>query len=160
MGGTSKAALVQELGDHALAKEGAEESWPWGHLSVKVKGRTFVFLHAESGKLSVSVKLAASHEGALDEPFASPTGYGLGKSGWVTARFEEDDPVPMNTLRAWIDESYALLAPKPRRVAEAPAARKTPAKKAVEKTAARKPAAQKAPAKKTARARKAPSSGG
>jgi len=41
-----------------------------------------------------------------------PTGYGLGKSGWVTASWPDgvDDPMPM--FRAWIDESYRAQAPK------------------------------------------------
>jgi predicted DNA-binding protein (MmcQ/YjbR family) len=44
--------------------------------------------------------------------FASPTGYGLGKSGWITARFGKKDKVPLGLLEAWIDESYRAIAPK------------------------------------------------
>jgi hypothetical protein len=49
---------------------------------------------------------------ALSLPFASPTGYGLGKSGWVTARFTARDKPPVEMLRKWIDESYRAVAPK------------------------------------------------
>jgi predicted DNA-binding protein (MmcQ/YjbR family) len=49
---------------------------------------------------------------ALDLPFADPTAYGLGKSGWVTARFERPSDVPLQLLRAWIAESYRAIAPK------------------------------------------------
>ena len=48
---------------------------------------------------------------ALDLPFASPTGYGLGKSGWVTARFSAGEDVPVPLLREWIAESYRAVAP-------------------------------------------------
>jgi hypothetical protein len=49
---------------------------------------------------------------ALSLPFASPTGYGLGKSGWVTARFAAKDKPPLEMLRKWIEESYRAVAPK------------------------------------------------
>jgi hypothetical protein len=49
---------------------------------------------------------------ALDLPFAKPTGYGLGKSGWVSATFEAKDRPPVEILEAWIRESYSAVAPK------------------------------------------------
>ena len=53
-----------------------------------MRGKVFVFLgHPEEEGLGLSVKLPGSATLALDLPFASPAGYGLGKSGWVTARF-------------------------------------------------------------------------
>jgi hypothetical protein len=45
-------------------------------------------------------------------PFAKPTEYGLGKSGWVTADFSNGEPPPLELLKAWIDESYRAQAPK------------------------------------------------
>ncbi len=49
---------------------------------------------------------------AVDLPFAEPTGYGLGKSGWVTASFTKVADVPLDLLKSWIDESYRAIAPK------------------------------------------------
>ena len=60
----------------------------------------------------LSVKLPESGKAALRLPFASPTEYGLGKSGWVTARFTAKDKPPVEMLRKWIDESYRAVAPK------------------------------------------------
>ena len=60
----------------------------------------------------MSVKLPGSATFALDLPFASPTGYGLGKSGWVTARFGAREKPPVDLLKRWIDESYRAVAPK------------------------------------------------
>jgi hypothetical protein len=49
---------------------------------------------------------------ALTLPFASPTGHGLGRSGWVTASFGAKDAPPLDLLEDWIDESYRAQAPK------------------------------------------------
>jgi hypothetical protein len=38
--------------------------------------------------------------------------YGLGKSGWVSAKFADGDKPPVDMLKAWIDESYRAQAPK------------------------------------------------
>jgi CheY-like chemotaxis protein len=45
-------------------------------------------------------------------PFAKPTGYGLGKSGWVSTSFDDGDQDPVPLLLEWIDESYRAVAPK------------------------------------------------
>ncbi len=88
------------------------EDFPWGHRALKVKGKAFVFMSREDGELSLSVKLPHSADFALMQPFASPTGYGLGKSGWVTARFAKATKVPVALLQHWLRESYLAIAPK------------------------------------------------
>jgi predicted DNA-binding protein (MmcQ/YjbR family) len=110
----SKAKRVEKkLRDIALAYPGAREEFPWGERVVKVGKKVFVFMGTpESGGLGLSVKLPNSGTMALMFPFATPTGYGLGKSGWVSARFEPGDAPPLELLRAWIDESYRAVAPK------------------------------------------------
>jgi hypothetical protein len=69
-------------------------------------------LYREGDFLSLSLKLPISAKTALGLPFASPTGYGLGKSGWVTARFSAKDDVPLEMLQEWLDESFRAIAPK------------------------------------------------
>ena len=64
--------------------------------------------------MGLSVKLPESSEEALDLPFTKPTGYGLGKAGWVTVPVPG---LPAATLRDWVEESYRVVAPK-RLVAE------------------------------------------
>lgn len=107
-------SLELELRDYAMGFPEATEDHPWGHRAIKVKKKTFVFLGGEANpaELSISVKLPSSRDIALDLPFAEPTGYGLGKSGWVTARFTKVGEVPLDLLRGWIDESYRAIAPK------------------------------------------------
>ena len=45
-------------------------------------------------------------------PFTEPAHYGMGKHGWVTARFAPKAKAPVAVLKAWIEESYRLIAPK------------------------------------------------
>jgi predicted DNA-binding protein (MmcQ/YjbR family) len=104
----------------ALAYPEAQEDMPWGHHAIKVKGKTFVFLAADPDSFSLSAKLPSSADVALRLPFASPTEYGLGRSGWVTARFPRTARIPMEILELWIDESYRAIAPR-RLVAQMPA---------------------------------------
>ena len=96
----------------ALGYPEAHEEMPWGHHAIKVKGKSFVFLAADAETFSLSAKLPSSAGVAVKLPFASPTEYGLGRSGWVTARFPRGARVPLDVLRLWIDESYRAVAPK------------------------------------------------
>lgn len=105
------------LGEAALRKYAlrfpeAYEEFPWGERVIKVNKKIFVFLNADTKTLRVTTKLPASYGAALLAPFARPTGYGLGKSGWVTASFAGREQVPYDILRGWIEESYKAVAPK------------------------------------------------
>jgi predicted DNA-binding protein (MmcQ/YjbR family) len=102
-------AALREL---ALGYPETTEDFPWGHRALKVKGKTFLFLALMDGVLSLSLKLPVSGPVALGLPFAAPTGYGLGKSGWVSARFTGEKKVPVDLLREWVDESFRAVAPK------------------------------------------------
>jgi predicted DNA-binding protein (MmcQ/YjbR family) len=106
-------AAWKALKKHAAAKPGAWEDHPWGETVYKVAKKVFVFLgHADSG-YGLSCKLPDSAEAAITMfSFAEPTGYGLGKAGWVSAHFAPNDDVPLDLLKQWIDESYAAVAPK------------------------------------------------
>jgi len=103
--------LAESLRAYALGFPEAREDFPWGERVVKVKDKVFVFLGRDED-VGVTVKLPSSGIFALSLPFVSPTGYGLGKSGWVTARFTAKDRVPVELLQKWIEESYRAVAPK------------------------------------------------
>ena len=109
---SSRKAAEAALREFALSFPETREEFPWGDRVVKVKGKVFVFLGRSDGEeFGLSVKLPSSGMVALDLPFASPTGYGLGKSGWVTARFPAGEDVPVPLLKEWIAESYRAVAP-------------------------------------------------
>src|SRR5262249_19719126 len=95
------------LREYALEFPEAVEEFPWGERVVKVNRKVFVFLSTHKGRFYVSVKLPESNEAALRRAFAKPTGYGLGKSSWVSASFDaKSKKIPLELLRTWIDESF------------------------------------------------------
>ena len=109
---TTLAKAEKALRDAGIKFPEVTEDFPWGHRALKVKGKAFIFIALEGDELSMSVKLPSSHSVALALPFASPTAYGLAKSGWVTARFQRSDRIPLALLCTWMEESYQAVAPK------------------------------------------------
>jgi len=102
----------------ALGLPGAYEDHPWEEDVAKVGKKIFVFLGIgnDPKNLAMTVKLDDSHEQALVVAGAEPTGYGLGRAGWMTIPFRETTP-PVDVLTDWVEESYRRVAPK-RLVAE------------------------------------------
>jgi predicted DNA-binding protein (MmcQ/YjbR family) len=100
------------LRKYALGMPEASEDFPWGHRAFRVNKKVFLFLAWDDGVFSLTAKLPQSQSVALMLPFAELTGYGMGKSGWVTARFSGKDDVPVGLLCQWTDESYRAIAPK------------------------------------------------
>ena len=104
--------LFEAIRELALGYPEATEDHPWGETAIKVNGKVFLFLGiSEIHGGSFSVKLPQSRDIAMDLPFAEPTHYGLGKHGWVTVKFGQGD-VPLDLIKAWVDESYRAIAPK------------------------------------------------
>ena len=138
--GSKTEARWDELIDFALGFPEAYEDHPWGERVAKVKKKVFLFSGAGPGELGFSVKLPESGREALLLPFTEPTGYGLGKSGWVSARFAEGDAFPGPLVKRWVEESYRAVAPKrlvaqlgeeaPASGTESPGRKKTARKKA------------------------------
>jgi hypothetical protein len=106
-------SVLEELRRFGLEYPCAHLKSPWpGHLDLAVKDKTFAYLSVDGEPFSISCKLPRSNAVALMLPFAEPTGYGLGKSGWVSAKFPSGEKPPIDLLKAWIDESYRAQAPK------------------------------------------------
>jgi predicted DNA-binding protein (MmcQ/YjbR family) len=104
--------VEEALRTFALAYPEAIEEFPWGERAIKVRKKVFVFMLADGSGLYVTTKLPESGPFALTQPFAKPSGYGLGKSGWVSCQFEPGTRPPVDLLEEWIDESYRVVAPK------------------------------------------------
>jgi predicted DNA-binding protein (MmcQ/YjbR family) len=137
-------AVLKRLRALGLSYPGAHTKSPWpGHLDLAVNDKTFAYLSLEGEPLAISCKLPRSAAAALVLPFTTPTAYGLGKSGWVSASFPNGD-VPESMLEAWIEESYRAQAPKrlvkqldaARGAGPPPRATKKAARKATQKTGA------------------------
>jgi predicted DNA-binding protein (MmcQ/YjbR family) len=99
----------------AFGLPGTVEHHPWGESVAKVRKKVFVFFGRSKeleSHFGFSVKLPISGHGVLERPFATPTGYGLGKSGWVSIRSTVERPIPAELALTWIEESYRSIAPK------------------------------------------------
>lgn len=97
----------------ALARgypEAYEES-PWGELAAKVNGKAFAFYGTSEDRLGLTVKLPLSNEEATACEGVKPSGYGLGKHGWVSMDLKTA-AVTDALIRAWLEESYRAVAPK------------------------------------------------
>jgi hypothetical protein len=108
-------AAIEQLRAYGLKTyPGAHIKSPWpGHADLAVKDKTFAYLSTPGQDTPhIGCKLPHSSDVALLQPFASPTGYGLGKSGWVNADFKPSDSVPIELMKEWLDESYRAQAPK------------------------------------------------
>lgn len=106
---------AHELRAYALGLPGVREDFPWGERVVKVNNKVFVFLGRDDqlGEgLGFSVKLPESAAEVLALGYAKPTGYGLGKSGWVSVAWPPGEAPPVLQFKRWIAESFRAVAPK------------------------------------------------
>jgi predicted DNA-binding protein (MmcQ/YjbR family) len=110
---TDQRAVRRKVLKFALGMPGAYEDHPWEEDVAKVNGKIFVFLGLgeDPANLGMTVKLDESLEQALMVPGAEPSGYGLGRAGWVTVPFRDTTP-PLAVLLDWVEESYRRIAPK------------------------------------------------
>jgi predicted DNA-binding protein (MmcQ/YjbR family) len=108
------ASALKALHQHAMSFPGVRLDHPWGHDAFKVKEKVFLFLGGTAGPkggLSFSMKLPVSGQLALELPFCEPTGYGMGKHGWVSGEFKKGEVVPLGLLLDWVTESFRAIAP-------------------------------------------------
>ena len=104
-------AQKRALREYIFSLPGAHEDFPWGESVAKVQKKVFVFLGKPDGLTGVSVKLVRSHGYVASQAYASPTGYGLGKAGWLDIRFGSKAP-SLALITEWVIESYCAVAPK------------------------------------------------
>lgn len=108
----------------ALGLPEAVEDHPWDETVAKVRKKIFVFFGGDPSRDRITVKLVESHGHALSIEGAVPSGYGLGKAGWVTVPVDAEG-VDHDVLCDWVEESYCIVAPK-RLVAELSSTRDGP----------------------------------
>ena len=104
-------AVRAKLLSFALSLPEAVEDHPWDETVAKVRKKVFVFFGGDPSCDRITVKLVESHGHALSIEGAEPSGYGLGKAGWVTVPVDADG-VDHDLLCDWIEESYRVVAPK------------------------------------------------
>src|SRR6478735_7523771 len=88
------------------------EAWG-GEPTFRVRGKNFVFTNQEATGLSVKLPKDEAAAVVSTEPTAEPTGYGLGRHGWVSIEVGDDaDDVRWGQVEEWVRTSYTLVAPK------------------------------------------------
>ena len=105
--------LVDELRAWGLTLPGAHRKSPWpDHDDLAVRDKTFAYLPGKGKPFSLSCKLPYTGYEALQLPYAEPTGYGLGRSGWVSFNPLDGQVPRIEQLKAWVEESYRAQAPR------------------------------------------------
>lgn len=86
----------------------------WGdEPTFRVRGKNFVFTDQEASGISVKLPKEEAVAVVATDTRAEPTGYGLGRHGWVSIAIgPAADPAEWRQIEEWIRTSYALVAPK------------------------------------------------
>jgi predicted DNA-binding protein (MmcQ/YjbR family) len=88
------------------------EAWG-GEPTFRVRGKNFVFTNLTATGLSVKLPKEEAEAVVATDAGAEPTGYGLGRHGWVSVRVAEDaDEDRWEQVTEWVRTSYTLVAPK------------------------------------------------
>jgi predicted DNA-binding protein (MmcQ/YjbR family) len=86
----------------------------WGdEPTFRVNGKNFVFAALDASGISVKLTKEEAAAVCATDPACSPTGYGLGRHGWVSV--ELTPPLSEERWREveeWVRTSYTLVAPK------------------------------------------------
>jgi predicted DNA-binding protein (MmcQ/YjbR family) len=107
---------IETLREYCLSKPDVEETLPFGPdtLVFKVAGKIFLLTGLDSTPLQFNVKCEPSKAIELREEYdCVKPGYHMNKKHWNT--IVVDGSVPSKLLREWIDHSYKLVAPSPKK---------------------------------------------
>ncbi|HEY7596810.1 MAG TPA: MmcQ/YjbR family DNA-binding protein [Actinophytocola sp.] len=88
------------------------EAWD-GEPTFRVRGKNFVFTAPDGTGISVKLPKAEADALVATDPAAEPTGYGLGRHGWVSIKLGKRlSKERWREVEEWIRTSYTLIAPK------------------------------------------------
>lgn len=107
---------IETLREYCLSKTGAEETLPFGPdtLVYKVGGKVFLLVGLDAEDLRFNVKCDPDKAIELrDEYPCVLPGFHMNKKHWNTVVV--DGSVSNALLKEWIDHSYSLVAPKPKK---------------------------------------------
>jgi predicted DNA-binding protein (MmcQ/YjbR family) len=87
------------------------EAWD-GEPTFRVRGKNFVFTDPDASALSVKLPMDEAAAVVATDPGAKPTGYGLGRHGWVSIQVGATSAARWQQVEEWVRTSYTLVAPK------------------------------------------------
>lgn len=101
--------ISETLRTQALAMPETSEGTSCVNRAFQVRRKNFLFVGEKDGEVRVMLKLVRSLPDARD---MNDPRIDAGKVGWVTLRFDPNNPPDTELLSAWVVESYRALAPK------------------------------------------------
>lgn len=108
-----ESSVARQLQAFASKYPEVSESPSCVNRSFKARKKGFMFLGEKpDGLLRLMVKLDEGIASAQAVSEERPGEWKVAGPGWVTGNFTDDSAPPIETLQAWVDESYRLLAPK------------------------------------------------
>lgn len=88
------------------------EAWG-GEPTFRVNGKNFVFAHPEFTTIGVKLPKEEAAAVVATDKACEPTGYGLGRHGWVTVALPgKISAARWQQIEEWIRTSFTLVAPK------------------------------------------------
>jgi predicted DNA-binding protein (MmcQ/YjbR family) len=88
------------------------EAWG-GEPTFRVNNKNFVFTDQKASGISVKLPKDEAAAVVATDPGASPTGYGLGRHGWVSIVIgARPSAGRWREIEEWVRTSYTLVAPK------------------------------------------------
>jgi len=106
-------ARLEQIADRLPEAERVDiEAWG-GEPTFRVRGKNFVFTDRVASGVSVKLPKVEAAAVVATDGGAEPTGYGLGRHGWVSVRLGDDpDDDRWQQVEEWVRTSYTLVAPK------------------------------------------------
>ena len=87
------------------------EAWG-GEPTFRVRGKNFIFTDQEVTGLSVKLSKEEAAAVVATDKHAEPTGYGLGRHGWVSVKIGKASTERWRQVEEWVRTSYTNVAPK------------------------------------------------
>jgi predicted DNA-binding protein (MmcQ/YjbR family) len=88
------------------------EAWD-GEPTFRVNGKTFIFRSLDANGIGVKLPKEEAVAVVATDPNAEPTGYGLGRHGWISVAIPATTSATRwREIEEWIRTSYTLVAPK------------------------------------------------
>jgi predicted DNA-binding protein (MmcQ/YjbR family) len=88
------------------------EEWG-GEPTFRVNNKNFVFSGHDAEGISVKLPKEEAEAVVATDPLAEPTGYGLGRHGWVSVKIPPNaNAGRWRQIEEWVRTSYTMVAPK------------------------------------------------
>ena len=88
------------------------EAWG-GEPTFRVRNKNFVFTNTDATGLSVKLPKEEAAAVVASDPAAEPTGYGLGRHGWISVSLPaRPSKARWVEVEEWVRTSYTIVAPK------------------------------------------------